>query len=72
MAGVNVFYKNEQDGVFHIYSCYLRGAEMVNGPTISSTSCQRGAMKMASGSRWNGYDGTISIEAIGVAGRYHV
>ena len=31
MVGISVFYKNEQDEVFHTYSCYARGVEMVNG-----------------------------------------
>ena len=29
--GISVFYKNEQDKVFHTYSCYQRGIDMVNG-----------------------------------------
>ena len=29
--GISVFYKNEQDEVFHTYSCYQRGIDMVNG-----------------------------------------
>lgn len=28
--GVSVFYKNEQDEVFHTYSCYSRGLDMLN------------------------------------------
>lgn len=30
-VGISVFYKNEEDEVFHTYSCYQRGVEMVNG-----------------------------------------
>ncbi len=30
-AGISVFYKNEQGDVFHTYSCYARGLDMVNG-----------------------------------------
>ena len=29
--GISVFYKNEQGDVFHTYSCYARGLDMVNG-----------------------------------------
>lgn len=29
--GLSVFYKNEQGEVFHTYSCYSRGLDMVNG-----------------------------------------
>ena len=29
--GISVFYKNEQDEVFHTYSCYSRGLDMLNG-----------------------------------------
>lgn len=29
--GVSVFYKNEQGEVFHTYSCYARGLDMLNG-----------------------------------------
>ena len=29
--GISVFYKNEQDEVFHTYSCYARGLDMLNG-----------------------------------------
>jgi predicted dithiol-disulfide oxidoreductase (DUF899 family) len=30
-VGISVFYRNEADAVFHTYSCYQRGVEMVNG-----------------------------------------
>ena len=30
-VGVSVFYKNETDEVFHTYSCYGRGIDMLNG-----------------------------------------
>ncbi len=29
--GISVFYKNEQGDVFHTYSCYARGLDMLNG-----------------------------------------
>ncbi len=29
--GLSVFYKNERGEVFHTYSCYARGIDMVNG-----------------------------------------
>jgi len=29
--GISVFYKNERGEVFHTYSCYARGIDMVNG-----------------------------------------
>ena len=29
--GISVFYKNEQDEIFHTYSCYARGLDMLNG-----------------------------------------
>ncbi len=29
--GISVFYKNEQGEVFHTYSCYARGLDMLNG-----------------------------------------
>lgn len=28
--GISVFYKNEQGEVFHTYSCYARGLDMLN------------------------------------------
>jgi predicted dithiol-disulfide oxidoreductase (DUF899 family) len=31
LPGVSVFYKDERDEVFHTYSCYARGIDMVNG-----------------------------------------
>ena len=31
IAGVSVFYKNEQDDIFHTYSTYSRGLDMLNG-----------------------------------------
>jgi predicted dithiol-disulfide oxidoreductase (DUF899 family) len=29
--GVSVFYKNEKGEIFHTYSCYARGIDMLNG-----------------------------------------
>ncbi len=29
--GISVFYKNEQGKIFHTYSCYARGLDMLNG-----------------------------------------
>jgi predicted dithiol-disulfide oxidoreductase (DUF899 family) len=29
--GISVFYKNERDEIFHTYSCYQRGLDMLNG-----------------------------------------
>jgi predicted dithiol-disulfide oxidoreductase (DUF899 family) len=29
--GISVFYKDEAGAIFHTYSCYLRGIDMVNG-----------------------------------------
>ena len=31
LAGISVFYKNEEGDVFHTYSCYSRGLDMLNG-----------------------------------------
>ena len=31
MVGISVFYKNENGGVFHTYSTYSRGVDMLNG-----------------------------------------
>ena len=31
LPGLSVFYKNERGEVFHTYSCYARGIDMVNG-----------------------------------------
>jgi predicted dithiol-disulfide oxidoreductase (DUF899 family) len=31
LAGISVFYKDETGAVFHTYSCYARGLDMVNG-----------------------------------------
>ena len=30
-AGISVFYKNDEGEVFHTYSCYSRGLDMLNG-----------------------------------------
>ena len=30
-VGISVFYKNERGEVFHTYSCYSRGVDMLNG-----------------------------------------
>lgn len=30
-VGISVFYRNEKDEVFHTYSCYSRGVDMLNG-----------------------------------------
>lgn len=29
--GISVFYRNDQDEIFHTYSCYARGLDMLNG-----------------------------------------
>lgn len=29
--GISVYYKNQRGEVFHTYSCYSRGIEMLNG-----------------------------------------
>lgn len=29
--GLSIFYKNQQDELFHTYSCYARGLDMLNG-----------------------------------------
>ena len=29
--GISVFYKNENNAIFHTYSCYARGLDMLNG-----------------------------------------
>ena len=29
--GASVFYKDDQGAVFHTYSCYARGIDMLNG-----------------------------------------
>lgn len=31
LVGISVFYRTDEDAVFHTYSCYGRGVEMVNG-----------------------------------------
>jgi predicted dithiol-disulfide oxidoreductase (DUF899 family) len=31
LPGLSVFYKNERGEVFHTYSCYARGIDMING-----------------------------------------
>jgi predicted dithiol-disulfide oxidoreductase (DUF899 family) len=31
LAGISVFYRNEEGDVFHTYSCYSRGLDMLNG-----------------------------------------
>ena len=31
LVGISVFYRNERGEVFHTYSCYSRGVDMVNG-----------------------------------------
>lgn len=31
LSGVSVFYKNQEGGIFHTYSCYSRGLDMLNG-----------------------------------------
>lgn len=31
LAGVGVFYKNENGDIFHTYSAYARGVDMING-----------------------------------------
>jgi|SRR2546426_6689972 len=30
-AGISVFYRDEQQNIFHTYSCYARGLDMLNG-----------------------------------------
>jgi predicted dithiol-disulfide oxidoreductase (DUF899 family) len=31
LVGISVFYKDEHEDVFHTYSCYSRGVDMLNG-----------------------------------------
>ena len=30
-TGISVFYQEEEDEIFHTYSCYARGLDMLNG-----------------------------------------
>jgi predicted dithiol-disulfide oxidoreductase (DUF899 family) len=62
-VGISVFYKNERGEVFHTYSCYSRGVDMLNGAYHYLALCPKAAMRTASNSRWSGYGDTISIEA---------
>ena len=65
-VGISVFYKNERAEVFHTYSCYRRGVDMLNGAYGAYhylDLAPKGEMRTASNSRWSGYAGTISIEA---------
>lgn len=31
LPGINVFYRDDQGEIFHTYSCYARGLDMLNG-----------------------------------------
>jgi predicted dithiol-disulfide oxidoreductase (DUF899 family) len=62
--GISVFCKNEKGEVFHTYSCHGRGIVMVNGAYHFLDLAPKGRMRTASNSRWSGYAGTISIEAL--------
>ncbi len=51
LPGLSVFYKGEEGDVFHTYSTYARGGELLGrGATTSSTLRPRDAMKPARGS----------------------
>ncbi len=43
--GLSVFAKDDDGEVFHTYSAYARGLDMLSAPTISSTSRRRAATK---------------------------
>jgi Bacterial protein of unknown function (DUF899) len=63
-VGISVFYKNERSETFHTYSCYSRRVDMLNGTYHYLDLAPKAATRAASNSRWSGYAGTVSIEAL--------
>jgi predicted dithiol-disulfide oxidoreductase (DUF899 family) len=54
MVGVSVFYRSGPGAVYHTYSCYSRGVEMVNGASHFLDLVLKGRDGMALAIRWNG------------------
>jgi predicted dithiol-disulfide oxidoreductase (DUF899 family) len=46
LPGLSVFYKNEDGDVFHTYSTYARGLDVLVAFTTFSIWCRKGAMKI--------------------------
>ena len=47
--GVSVFYRDARGAVYHTYSCYARGIDMMNTPTTTWTWCPRAGTRTG----WN-------------------
>jgi predicted dithiol-disulfide oxidoreductase (DUF899 family) len=45
MPGISVFARDEGGAIFHTYSCYARGLDMMNTAYHYSTSCPRAATR---------------------------
>jgi predicted dithiol-disulfide oxidoreductase (DUF899 family) len=58
--GISVFYKNERGEVFHTYSCYARGIDMVNGAYHFLDLVRRAATRRSCRGPWRGYGITTS------------
>ncbi len=58
--GISVFYKSSDGTIYHTYSTYARGLDMMNGAYHSSIWCPRVATKRRCATRWNGCVGTTS------------
>ena len=58
--GITVFCKDETGAIFHTYSCYMRGIDMVNGAYQFLDLCRKAATRTASTSRWRGCAVTTS------------
>ena len=58
--GISVFYKNERGEVFHTYSCYARGIDMVNGAYHFLDLVPKGRDWRSCRGPWRGYGTTTS------------
>lgn len=62
-VGISVFAKNESGEVFHTYSCYARGIEMLNGVYHYLDPVPKGRDEDGFDFTMHGCAGTINIEA---------
>ena len=57
--GISVFYRDEEGSVFHTYSCYARGLDMLNAAYHLWTWCRKDETNRTYPTAWPGYDVTI-------------
>lgn len=62
-VGISVFYRDDRNELFHTYSCYSRGVEMLNGAYHFLDLVPKGRDEDSLNTRWNGCAAATSTEA---------